>query len=328
MKIKLISPLPWLASCALILLLAACKNEGTGAKQAQSSTFQADRQQALVYKDLSLIPIVAEEDFLQANNASAELSTLDEVIQEPKFRITERVDFGHNDEGHINALTIQNKTDHSVYLMEGEVVTGGKQDRVLAEEVIVAERSLKNIEVFCVEQDRWQYDKDQKQVESSDDQIYAFRGHFKLASSQVRQAVRSGNQNKVWEQVAEVRKANEVQHKTKTYAGLSSSERFKNQQKQYLLALEDGFANNKKVVGVIAISGNKLVGADLFGSNELFRKQFKTLLHGYATDAISKPGDKEFSEKQLKEINEKINAVETQKQGFRFKNQLVHYALI
>ncbi len=325
MNLKTFSLLSKFALFSLLITAMACQPKNT--EQNANRPVDLNKDKSLTYKDLKIYPIIADEAFIKANQASANLSSLAEVIQEPKFRITEQVEFGHTSEGHINALTVQNKTDHNVFLMEGEVVTGGKQDRVIGEEVIVAERSLKNIPVFCVEQDRWTYSNDQKQAESADDKVFAFRGHYNMASSKVRAAVRSGDQQKVWDQVAEVTKANSVKHKTKTYAGLSSSERFKHLREQYLLALKDGFGD-QKVVGIIAVSGNKIIGADLFGAPALFQKQYQTLLHSYVTDAITQPGEKEVSAQQLEDALDKMNEVVEKKQGYRLKDALVHFGLI
>ena len=46
--------------------------------------------------------------------------------------------------------------DRSLYLMPGEILMGGKQDRTLAQEVIVPPKTERMpISVFCVEHGRW-----------------------------------------------------------------------------------------------------------------------------------------------------------------------------
>ena len=40
------------------------------------------------------------------------------------------------------------------------------------------------------------------------------------------------------------------------------------------------------MIGVIVVSGNKVLGCDLFATPALFQSQFPSLLHSYATEAI------------------------------------------
>jgi len=58
--------------------------------------------------------------------------------------------------GDVNNLSIENLSDDEVYVQSGDIVKGGKQDRVLALDLIVPPKSGKiPIESFCVEQGRW-----------------------------------------------------------------------------------------------------------------------------------------------------------------------------
>jgi hypothetical protein len=58
--------------------------------------------------------------------------------------------------GDVNNLAIENLSDEEVYVQSGDIVKGGRQDRVLALDLIVAPKSGKiQIASFCVEQGRW-----------------------------------------------------------------------------------------------------------------------------------------------------------------------------
>ncbi|HEX2487945.1 MAG TPA: DUF6569 family protein, partial [Blastocatellia bacterium] len=58
--------------------------------------------------------------------------------------------------GDVNNLAIENLSDDEVYVQSGDIVKGGKQDRVLALDLIVPPKSGKiSIASFCVEQGRW-----------------------------------------------------------------------------------------------------------------------------------------------------------------------------
>src|SRR5262245_51968962 len=58
--------------------------------------------------------------------------------------------------GDVNRLTIQNRSNHDVFVQGGDIVKGGQQDRVLALDLIVPPKSRRiPIDAFCVEQGRW-----------------------------------------------------------------------------------------------------------------------------------------------------------------------------
>ena len=58
--------------------------------------------------------------------------------------------------GDVNRLMLVNNSDHPLLLLAGEIVTGGKQDRVIAKDRIVPPHSDPiDLGVFCVEPGRW-----------------------------------------------------------------------------------------------------------------------------------------------------------------------------
>ena len=60
------------------------------------------------------------------------------------------------DGAEVNRLVLVNKSKRPLILLAGEIVTGGKQDRVIAKDRIVpAESDPIDLSVFCVEPGRW-----------------------------------------------------------------------------------------------------------------------------------------------------------------------------
>jgi hypothetical protein len=56
----------------------------------------------------------------------------------------------------VNELTVVNRSDKPLYLMPGEIIIGGDQDRTIAEEIVIAANGQPTaISVFCVEHGRW-----------------------------------------------------------------------------------------------------------------------------------------------------------------------------
>jgi len=99
--------------------------------------------------------------------------------------------------GNVNQLTIENKSpDHYVFIHSGDVVKGGKQDRTLANSMVLPPNTKPTpIQSFCVEQSRW--------AKRGNEQLAAFSGNgFCLSSKELKYAARSAkSQQEVWSNV-------------------------------------------------------------------------------------------------------------------------------
>lgn len=275
-----------LTTALFALLIVACQQTDKNASGFTDSkknglSLVTENNPEWQYENLRLYPIVADAS---VNSTAKSLKTLSEAMKTPGFRVLERKQFGRDNEHWYNGLTIQNKTTDTVFVMAGDVVTGGNQDRVMAYHEIVLPGTVKNIDVFCVEAGRSAYyDESASQAEKN---VAAFKGYYNVASPQVRHAVQAtGDQGKVWQAVANVTKANGAESSTKAYAALETASDQKAKRDAYLHFFEGKITNNSNVVGVVAVCGNNVLGIDVFSDANLFARQFPALLHGYVADA-------------------------------------------
>jgi ARG and Rhodanese-Phosphatase-superfamily-associated Protein domain len=75
--------------------------------------------------------------------------TLQEAIEQKKVIV-------HETEN-VNELAVENTTDQEIFIQSGDLVKGGKQDRLLVFDLILHPKSGKlPIAAFCVEAGRWQ----------------------------------------------------------------------------------------------------------------------------------------------------------------------------
>lgn len=320
-----------------LLAIAACQSEALEetASAIEIPGFYLDTLKSgpHTFENLTLYPVLAEDAWSAKNAIAARLVSLEIAIGDDRFRITEKKPFGRfNDRGAVNSLTVQNRSQDTVFLMAGDLIRGGRQDRVIAQDRIIPPRTITDMAVFCVEPNRWGYEEDGQPVEDraarQDRKIFAFRGYYQVASIALRQTVKeTGDQQAVWEIVGELTAMHQAKTPTGSYAGLEQSEQFTTNRDAYLDFFRQRFANRSDVVGVLALSGGQLLGADIFGHPDLFRRQYPALLHGYVTDALSAEHTPESMTVNPAELQTILHQQyrEHPEHGFTYNGQLIHY---
>ncbi len=183
----------------------------------------------------------------------------------------------------VNNLYIQNNGQDSVFIMAGEVVKGGKQDRVIAMDMVIPPHSEPiDLSVFCVEHGRWTYGG------GSDAMADGFTSQAAVANTSVRKAaIVEKDQSQVWSKVAEVTTANKAQTSTGTLNALENSADYQKELQAYLNKFGELPSSATSVIGVVAVTGDRVIGCDMFATPDLFRNAFPDLLKSYASEAIT-----------------------------------------
>src|SRR6186997_3010164 len=100
-------------------------------------------------------------------NSKGNVMTLQEAMERKLFVVYETSE--------VNELEVENLSKElDVFIQSGDIVKGGKQDRVLAVSIIIPARSGRvKIEAFCVESERWtkRGGEDSSKFASSNDRI-------------------------------------------------------------------------------------------------------------------------------------------------------------
>jgi hypothetical protein len=112
--------------------------------------------------NLTVFPVV-----VSSSRDTRDFLTLDEGLRSGEVVVTEsgsvrplirRGDRGTpvHEGAQVNQLVLVNNSKRPLLLLAGEIVTGGKQDRVIGKDRIVpAESEPVDLSVFCVEPGRW-----------------------------------------------------------------------------------------------------------------------------------------------------------------------------
>ncbi len=243
--------------------------------------------------NLSLFPVVGGPDY-----ATAQLLTLDEGLRKGTVVVTEAgslrglvrpgTPIPRHSGGEVNRLVLINNSDRPLLLLAGEVVTGGKQDRVIGVDRIVPPRSDPiDLSVFCVEPGRWV---------ASSERFGSMKSQ--MAQPSVRMpAMAEGDQHRVWDSVAFAAQgmAGAVPHAAPTIQGTSSyakvMENPEVERKVGSVAADyDSLFRELRKVGakgvVIAING-RITWADVFASTDLLEKYWQKLVRSYAAESLT-----------------------------------------
>jgi hypothetical protein len=102
------------------------------------------------HKALSVFPLQAE-----VGVPGGHYQLLEEALASGRFRISEV-----SEGGTVPRLLATNGTSSPVFLLDGEELTGAKQNRVLNVSIMLAPESTTEIPVSCVEAGRWRSESD------------------------------------------------------------------------------------------------------------------------------------------------------------------------
>jgi hypothetical protein len=217
--------------------------------------------------------------------------TLQEALEQKKVVVHET--------GSVNELKIDNLSGSVVFIQSGDIVKGGRQDRTMQNDLLIPAKA-KNVALpaFCVEHGRWAG----RQGEANDafaSSNYSISGKdLKLA------AKRKQDQNEVWDQVAQ-NQEKLAQKLAKPVAAIASPSSYEltlenknvqNASEKLVKDLQSTSAKDKDIVGyAFAINGH-LNSADVYASNELFKKLWPKMLNSSAVEAVAE-GEKTASKK-------------------------------
>jgi len=100
-------------------------------------------------------------------------------------------------------------------------------------------------------------------------------------------AIVEKDQQKVWDKVAETTSKNNATTGTGTLTALKNSGSFTTNLKKYTDFFKPLFAGEPDVIGLVVVSGDAILGCDMFATHEMFMAHYPDLINAYATQAIT-----------------------------------------
>jgi len=268
----------------------------------------------VTYENISVFPVVASygQDTSAFLTLEEGLATGEVVVRERGY---EETGMARGRDGRpiyipqpvagaaVNQLVLVNRSKRPLLLLAGELVSGGKQDRIIGKDRIVPPGAPPlPLDVFCVEHGRWTG-------------VPQFSAANTIVHPSVReQAAVNQNQNNVWDAVRNGTLAKAVPSapppalsssriqgaianngRTEAYEKIYQSTAVGVSIDDFVAELQRRFAyatsglKGERAVGVVIAYGGEVAWSDIFASGDLFDHYWHKLLRSYAVEALARP---------------------------------------
>lgn len=224
------------------------------------------------YKNIRIYYIKAKPSLYKEFAGMGKYTTLEKALSESKIKV-EEVTPG----GSVNTLKFKNQSKDTIIIGMGDIVKGGKQDRVVEKDTLICPGQTLSLSVYCVEHGRW----------TPSNTGYTFNAYHSNINNVVRKSiVKDKSQGKVWDNVAAINTNNGTNTSTGTYTAVTQSAKYNETVKEYKDAFTKNIAADSSIVGILAVTGDRIIGCDIYASPKLFRDNASNVLNSYISEAI------------------------------------------
>lgn len=183
--------------------------------------------------------------------------------------------------GSVPELKVRNNANEPVLLLDGEELSGGKQNRVLNTSILLQKNSETVIPVSCTEQGRWHYTSREFQESSVvvSPGLRAVKASTVTSSLDRDMSYRS-DQGAIWDEIHEMAMEAGVSSPTGAFRDvvLSSQEHLKD----YV----EAFKPVARQRGLIVLINGKVRGMDILSRESAYNALHQKLVQSYAMDAM------------------------------------------
>jgi len=263
------------------------------------------------YENLTVFPVVSSSGY-----DTSSFVTLEEGLSSGEVTVSEQgadVIYRNRDGSRptvqnyggpsVNQLVLVNHGKRPLLLLAGELVSGGKQDRVIAKDRIVKPFSEPlPLNVFCVEHGRWSAGSQFNEAKTIVHPSVREQAAVKQKQGDVWAAVTGGSvaalpRSAPPPRVSSTELADTIQTDapTQSYSKLYESRRVSIPVETVVNEIQRRFRREtsglkgERVVGVVVAYGGEVAWSDIFASDELFNHYWNKLLRSYAVEAVARP---------------------------------------
>jgi hypothetical protein len=221
----------------------------------------------------------------KAQVKKTEYLSLEEALEKGIVRV--------NETGNVNQLTAENRSSrYHVFIQSGDIVKGGKQDRTIGQDVVLAPKSGKvSLNAFCVEQGRWQPRGREGVRQFSSSKKRLSSKELKIAAKKAK------SQGEVWKAVEQEQQKLGRKLGKSVKSGVSDTslqltledKDLKKASKAYVKAISPKGLETKDIVGYAYTINGTFNTADIYESNHLFKIIWAKALEAAACEAVAAP---------------------------------------
>ncbi|HEY6265427.1 MAG TPA: DUF6569 family protein [Candidatus Acidoferrum sp.] len=267
----------------------------------------------VTYENISVFPVVSSisQDTSAYLTLEEGLATGEVIVREQGSEGMVRGRDGHivyvpqyNTGASVNQLVLINRSKRPLLLLAGELVSGGKQDRVIGKDRIVPVGAPPlPLDVFCVEHGRWTGVS--QQFSAANTIVHPSvreRAAVDQKQQEVWDAVRSGTTAKAAPSapapqmsMQSIQGAIAGNGRTEAYEKIYVSRAVGVPIDEFVEEVQRRFANatsnlkGDRVIGVVVAYGGEVAWSDIFASADLFDHYWNKLLRSYAVEALARP---------------------------------------
>ena len=265
------------------------------------------------YRNLKIIPVRAK------GPGSLPVVSLSSAIKHGWVTITER---GTASTENVHWLRINNNSDKALFISSGEMITGGRQDRIVSKDTILEPSGGDQyVPAMCVEEGRWS-DKEKK---------FQYAG---FTNPSLRKVIdQSKNQLLIWKEIYNQLEAAKLNNPTLAYSALRNDKKISAEAVSYFQYIMNRIKQtDSNLVGIICVTGDKVLGTDIYAASNIFYDEVPSLLAGYIEAAILNGGAPKLADDDVKIFADKILSDELQQEEycrkngklFKYKGRVIH----
>ena len=266
----------------------------------------------VTYENISVFPVVSSnnQDTSPFLTLEEGLSSGEVLVREQGSEMIVRGRDGrpayvpqNNTGASVNQLVLINRSMRPLLLLAGELVSGGKQDRVIGKDRIVPVGAPPlPLSVFCVEHGRWTGVSQFAAARTIVHPSVRERAAVDQKQQEVWDAVRSGTTTKAPAaapaarmSMQDIQGAIDTNGRTEAYEKIYQSRAVGVSIDDFVEEVRVRFARatsglkDERVVGVVVAYGGEVAWSDIFASGDLFNHYWKKLLRSYAVEALARP---------------------------------------
>lgn len=257
-----------------LLALTSTLTFGIATAQLTYNELRVVYDSAWTFKNLQIIPVKFKphgEGGVPLSQFSPRPISFSEALHKHKIKVQE---MQYENGADVNLLQVTNHSKQDVVVQGGEILEGGKQDRMMGETKYIAPGATDYIQVYCVEKRRW----------TPKPKEFTHRG---IANREVQRAMNvSKRQSDVWKEIDRQYKVANKTSETWSYVELYNNA--VPVDTSYInFFTRKYFESDSSLAGFIFITGSNIMSTELFASNSLLDVTFANMLNSYVQSAVA-----------------------------------------